>query len=121
LKFKLDENIGRRGVAFLSAAGHDVRTVHEQRLGGAGDEAIFEVCASEGRILVTLDHDFGQVLRFPPNRSAGIVILELPPRPFPDAIERRLRDFLAVHASSPFQGGLWIVGPGRVRIHDSDS
>jgi predicted nuclease of predicted toxin-antitoxin system len=76
LKIKLDENIGRRGLEFLRAAGHDVMTVRDQDLGGAADEALFEACVSEGRTLVTLDHDFGQVTRFSPERSAGIVVLE---------------------------------------------
>jgi hypothetical protein len=34
VKFKLDENIGRRGRELLEAAGHDVMTVREQDLRG---------------------------------------------------------------------------------------
>jgi predicted nuclease of predicted toxin-antitoxin system len=76
VKFKLDENIGHHGLELLSAAGHDVMTVRDQGLGGATDEKLFAICASEGRALITLDHDFGQVTRFPPRTSAGIVVLE---------------------------------------------
>jgi predicted nuclease of predicted toxin-antitoxin system len=57
LKIKVDENIGRSGVDFLRQAGHDVLTVRDQALGGAPDETIFRVCASERRTLVTLDRD----------------------------------------------------------------
>lgn len=117
LKVKLDENIGSRGRALLRSAGHDVATVAEQRLSGATDETLFEVCKDEGRVLITLDHDFGQVLRFRPENSNGIVILELPPRATPDAVENRLRDFLAVLQTRPLEKELWIVEPGRVRIH----
>lgn len=49
MNFKLDENIGRRGLEFLHSAGHDVMTVREQGLGGAPDERIFRVCAAEER------------------------------------------------------------------------
>ncbi len=56
MKFKLDENLSRRGLEFLKAAGHDVRTVHEQKLGGATDDVLFAACTKEGRALVTLDH-----------------------------------------------------------------
>ena len=80
MKFKLDENIGTRGQGLLRSAGHNVMTVRDQDLSGATDETIFQVCVSEGRALITLDHDFGQVLRFPPESSHGIVILEVPPR-----------------------------------------
>lgn len=120
MKLKLDENIGKRGVEFLKSAGHDVATVREQRLSGAEDETLFRVCASEKRALVTLDHDFGHVLRFPPQTSSGVVILELPPNPGPDAIIARLRDFLAVLAERSLSNELWIVEPGRVRVHQRD-
>jgi hypothetical protein len=75
MKIKPDENIGRRGVELLSLAGHDVMTVPDQGLQGARDETLFDVCAGEDRVMVILDHDFGRVLRFPPERSAGLVIL----------------------------------------------
>jgi len=77
MKLKLDENIGRRGLELLQSAGHDVLTVVDQGLGGSPDERLFEICAAEERALVTLDHDFGQVQRFPLDKSAGVVILEL--------------------------------------------
>ena len=120
MKFKLDENIGRRGQALLAASGHDVSTVFEQRMSGAADERLFRICADEGRALITLDHDFAQVLRFPPQQSAGLVVLELPARAGPDSLLERIREFLLVLQQRPLGKELWIVEPGRVRIHQSD-
>ena len=117
MKLKLDENIGRRGLELLRAAGHDVLTVLDQELGGAKDTSLFEACAQEGRALVTLDHDFGEVLRFPPERSAGIVILEPGPRATSSRILERLRELAAILVTRPLGSELWIVEPGRVRIH----
>ena len=117
MKIKLDENIGRRGIEFLRTAGHDVMTVRDQNLGGARDETLFDVCAGEDRILITLDHDFGQVLRFPPERGAGLVILEPGARATPRSLLDRLRDFLALADVRSPRASLWIVEPGRVRIH----
>jgi predicted nuclease of predicted toxin-antitoxin system len=65
VKIKLDENIGKRGLELLRSRGHDTSTVYEQGLSGAVDEQVFGICAEEGRVLITLDRDFGEVLRFP--------------------------------------------------------
>jgi predicted nuclease of predicted toxin-antitoxin system len=117
MRFKLDENLGRRGLELLKAAGHDAMTVSEQGLSGAADAALFTHCAEEGRALITLDHDFGQILRFPPEQSAGLVILE-PGSPVTlGKLLARLNEFLAVLGARQLVGELWIVEPGRVRIH----
>ena len=120
MKFKLDENIGRRGLELLKASGHDVTTVWDQGLRGVADEELFQICAAEGRVLVTLDRDFGQITRFPPEKSAGIVVLDLGQRATLQGIIGRLRDFLSVLESHAVTGALWIVEPGRVRIHLRD-
>ncbi len=117
MKIKLDENIGSRGSELLAERGHDVSTVRDQGLSGSPDERIFEVCAAEGRVLVTLDRDFGEVLRFPPDESAGVVILDLGPRASPRRLLDRLKEILAVAQEQDVRGSLWIVEPGRVRIH----
>lgn len=120
MKLKLDENIGRRGVELLEEAGHDVRTVLDQNLQGTRDETLFEVCAKEGRTLVTLDRDFGEILRFPPEATAGVIILDARPQATPSALLARLRDFLAVAKARSPRGALWIIERGRVRIHSGD-
>ena len=117
MKIKLDENIGRRGADLLKVAGHDVMTVRDQSLRGVSDQALFEVCATERRVLITLDRDFGQVLRFPPDDTAGIVVLDLGPRPTHAGLLARLRSFLSLVESRKTTGELWIIEPGRVRIH----
>ncbi len=116
MKIKVDENIGISGVTLLRDNGHDVITVNEQKLTGSADERIFEVCVDEARTLITLDRDFGHVPRFPPQQSAGIVILELGGSATLQKLHGRLRDFLAVAASRSVVGELWIIEPGRVRI-----
>jgi predicted nuclease of predicted toxin-antitoxin system len=121
LKLKLDENIGRRGLDLLEAASHDVLTVRDQGLEGAKDATLFHVCANERRALVTLDHDFGQVLRFPPDKSAGIAILEMGTHPTLQGLLDRLRDLAALLKTRSLDGELWIVEPGRVRVHLRDS
>ena len=118
MRFKIDECLGPSAKALIEADGHDVMTVHEQKLSGAADQRIYEVCRDEDRVIVTLDHDFGQTLRFPPEETAGIVVIECKGQLSPTMISRCVSEFVAVLRTRPIDRELWIVEPGRVRIHE---
>lgn len=117
MKLKLDENIGTIGQALLEADGHDVMTVSEQKLSGASDDRLYGVITAEQRVLVTLDRDFGEVLRFPPETTAGIVVLASQGRMTKSVIAARMADLAAMLRVEPIDGHLWIIEPGRLRIH----
>lgn len=55
MKFKLDENFGKRTQQIFQAGGHDVLTVRDQELNSCSDNQLYKVCCSEERCLVTLD------------------------------------------------------------------
>lgn len=116
MKIKADENISGAGIRLLREGGHDVATVHEEGWSGSDDSDVFRACLSERRVLVTLDRDFGHVLRFPPAQSAGIAVLELGGAESLDLLHDRSRDFLDVASKRTIEGELWIVEPGRVRV-----
>lgn len=118
MKLKLDENLGDIGRDLLEAEGYDAMTVTQQMLSGAGDLRIYNIGRDEKRVLVTLDHDFGHILRFPPDATAGIVVLQSKGRLSPRAIKARVAEFVAVLRTNPIDGHFWIVEPGRVRIRE---
>jgi len=119
MKFKLDENFGTRTQNIFRLAGFDVQTVGEEGLHGITDSRLFEVCRREHRCLVTLDLDFSNILRFPPGRSYGIVIVRVPVNPSLNLLEEIIRRFLKAAVERPIGRELWIVESDRIRIHQS--
>lgn len=87
-------------------------------MSGSSDVELYKTCRTENRVLITLDRDFGEVLRFPPEDVQGIVVLDCRGRLSPAAILARLRELAAFAATRPIDRELWIVEPGRVRVHE---
>jgi predicted nuclease of predicted toxin-antitoxin system len=115
--FKLDENLSPALKSTLVAAGHDVATVADQSLGGASDSCIAAACKSESRCLITADEDFAQILAYPPEQYAGIVVL-WHPRPTLQRLEELVRQVVVALEKETPTGRVWIVEPGRIRIHE---
>ncbi|HBC86100.1 MAG TPA: hypothetical protein DCZ94_04010 [Lentisphaeria bacterium] len=120
MKFKLDENLGNRAQSLFRLAGHDVETVLGEKLSGADDERIFNVCREERRCLVTFDLDFSSPIRFPASLCAGIIIIRLPHNPSLKILELLVKQALSALESIPFESDLWIVELGRIRIHQKE-
>lgn len=59
--------------------GYDAIAVLEVGLSGAADEEVLRFAVENGRILVTLDADFANVMRFPPEQTLGAVRLKVHP------------------------------------------
>ena len=76
------------------------------------------VDARLGRILVTLDLDFSNVIRYPPERTPGLIVLRGPNDLFPTVRMLILTLVDALVGDTP-AGRLWIVEPGRIRIHEA--
>jgi len=116
MTIKLDENLGTAAaVSILAAAGHDVTTVPQQGLCGSTDRGLFEVCRAEHRILVTLDLDFSNPLRFDPSHHEGVAVLRLPAKSSRTDLLAAVRTLATRLDRSHGRGWLWVVEPGLVR------
>ncbi len=116
LQFKLDENMDPRWGNVLQEAGSSVLSVADQQLQGTDDRTLAEVCREERRCLITADLDFAQSIEYPPGDYHGLVVLRHP-KPTLAGMQSLVRQVAAaVKAESPV-GSLWIVEPGRIRVH----
>lgn len=71
-----DESCDFSAVRALSAAGFDVLAVVEHCPGATDDEVIASV--QEGRVLLTEDKDFGQLVFAANRESAGVILIRFP-------------------------------------------
>jgi len=120
MNLKLDENLDVRLAVILRQAGHEVATVRDQGLAGSDDQTLYRHCASEARILVTLDLDFANVLRYPPESGSGVIVLRGQDDLLP-TLRNLTRTLVGALSAGNPTGQLWIVEAGRVRIHESPS
>lgn len=118
MKLKLDENLGQQTAQIFREAGHDVATVPGEGLLGVYDNALYQRCMQEERCLVTLDLDFSNVIRFPPEPTAGLAVLRPPGRPTIASLSSLAKQMVDALSREFINGHLWIVEPGRIRIHE---
>jgi len=117
---KLDENLDCRLADELRALQHDADTVKGEGLGGRDDPDVLAATRGAGRVLLTLDLDFANPLRHPPEGEAGIVVLR-PSRPSLPLVRALV---LAVAAELPRRrvaGKLIVAEPGRLRVFPPDA
>jgi predicted nuclease of predicted toxin-antitoxin system len=114
LRLLANENVPGPAVEALRAAGHDVVWVFEGPR-GLDDPAVLKQAQAEGRILVTFDKDFGElVYQRGADASAGVVLFRITTSSSQEAADRVLRELTARGDELP--GRFTVVGDRRVRV-----
>lgn len=115
MKFKTDENLPVEIANLLQQAGYDATTVNQQGLGGSNDPTIFDICQQEQRILITLDLDFSDIRSYPPQNTAGIIVIRTTRQDKPYLLSI-MPPVISALAQELIMGKLWIVEDNRIRI-----
>ena len=115
MKFLLDENLSPLHARTVRKLGHDAVSVVECGLSGADDPVVRAFAIDGGRILVTLDADFANVLRYPLSNSPGVIRLRIHPAT-ERAIHTLLRSTILRLAGISLNGKLVVADSKRIRI-----
>lgn len=115
MRLLLDENLSFKHAEALRALGHDAVAILEIGLSGSSDTVVRMTAIQSNRVLVTLDGDFGNILRFPPGETPGVVRLRLGPAT-EAAISRALLRMVMLLGSRDLAGKLVIVDDDKIRV-----
>ncbi len=74
MRFLVDECVGPSVVRWLRENNHDATSAYEDCRGWS-DESILEKAYSEGRIVVTIDKDFGEMVFRRKLQNCGVILL----------------------------------------------
>ena len=112
MKFLIDVNASGALSNWLSAQSHDVARVVERNPGMSGEE-ILEWALSEGRIIITTDKDFEEMIWRQRKSHSGILRLENLPR---KQRMELLEDTLIQHGRDLSSGAIVIATTSKYRV-----
>src|SRR2546423_14434923 len=113
MRFLADENVSRLVIERLRHEGHDVISVAETRP-GATDDDVLNAADADGRILITEDRDFGEMVIRQRLGLQGIILLELDR--LANATEADAVAYVVSAHAERLAGNLVVVEPGRIRV-----
>ena len=106
LKLYLDENVPDKVTELLKKEGFDIKRASFR----SDDEEIAKEAKSEGRIILSFDRHFGNILLFPPEKHSGIVFIRIRP-PLIKIVSSALMFLFRSVKPSEFKGNLFTLRP----------
>jgi len=111
-RFYLDQMLRLEVARALADEGYDVLRATEVGQERADDFQILQTAINEDRILITLDHHFGDWVILPLSEHTGVIRLQINPTTSQNAISL-LVPFLRLHSPIQFKNSLVILSKNR--------
>lgn len=115
MKIIVDENVSYAVVEELKAKGFTVIAIADSPISGTKDEEIYNLVVKEQALLITRDYHFTNSIRFPPQKTKGIIYIR---RGNLKSDEERVvvLNFLATHKPEQISGRLVTLYKERAKI-----
>jgi predicted nuclease of predicted toxin-antitoxin system len=117
MRFLADMGISPKTVSFLQDLGYQATHLHQEGLDRLSDSEILEKARREGRILLTHDLDFGDLLAASKAKFPSVVIFRLR-NMRPERLNLHLHSILSQHAKGLEHGVIVKVAEGGIRIRN---
>lgn len=115
MKIFADECVYSATTKSLRDLGHDVETAQEAGLSGHEDQELLQYAIQQNRILISIDMDFSNAVRFVPSTHSGIIILKIRPSTI-DNVHQVLSQFLRGNAEEEIHHSLVIIDKTKYRV-----
>jgi len=115
MRFLADMGVSHRTVAWLRDAGHDAVHLRDQGLQRLPNGEIFAKGVAEGRVILTFDLDFGEIVALSRGQRIGVVLFRLKDTTTP-FLNRRLATVLADAEAALCDGAIVVVEDSRHRV-----
>ena len=114
MKFFLDQDVYALTERFLREQGYDVVTAFELKLSRAYDFDLLKRAGEEGRIFVTRDRDFGNLV-FVHHAGSGVIYLRILPT-IMNEVHAELKKVLETYSEDELAKSFVVVEKNRHRI-----
>lgn len=115
MKIFADECVYAVTTKMLRDWGHDIETAQEAGLSGREDNDLLQYAVSKDRILISIDMDFSNALRYIPSSHRGIIILKIRSSNI-ENVHQVLRQFLDGKTEDEIHQSLVVVDHSKYRI-----
>lgn len=115
MKFLADMGISQRTVEWLRNKDHDIVHLREQGLQKLADEAILVKAKAEGRIILTMDLDFTNLLAWNKESMPSVIIFRLGNENY-DKINEQLENVLSQCQNELLTGAIISVNDDTFRV-----
>lgn len=115
IKFLADMGISPRSIEYLRKLGYDAIHLYEEGLERLADSEVLAKGRAEGRVVLTHDLDFGELMAASGAELPSVVIFRLRDMR-PERVNRYLEEIIERYGGLLEEGAIMSVGEGKIRV-----